>query len=735
MGLAAVLVGLWLLGGASTASFDTGKALSGILSQLPETFPAAVSVLLAALINLAAGAVLLRVVRWIPFASFSELVVSGLAGAVLLDLLLLLLLGPIGQFKPLALAVVNLALLAGGALVRPWVLPGRRIPTNGFPSGWLLILVIWSAPLLLQLASPVVPFLDVLPNHVAPIEHLRTFGSWEALAVNPSPIYGPSRLFLGYVGVLGTLDVLTSRPAALAVAAFALPCSLLVAAGAMLLAGALTRRSDEASDETSASDRARMPPRSTLFWVLLTVPLTFVFLRLPDARASVLVFPLVCLALATLLAGGHDRQGIGPSLRTGVGRRRAIVLATALGAAVLIHPLGGAFGMATVLLAALLSRERTRLAFAGLVGAAVVALPQAAVMIGLNGHAWLAVPAVPAGLMVAAWLGTVSGGALPSGLRPPSRDVGLPLLTGMVVLGVAALAGLAFAVVRLPNGRELLLGSATTVVVDYGVLIIPAAMAVVFARSLDAWRVIGSALLVGLAALGVAEALPAGGLVLQSIAYEVPKAAGYWLPWFVAIAGGLGLAAVWDRREWSPALRVGLPAVFILLAAIDFQPGAIEEQGIEQHRYAATLAISLHRAQSGYWVGYPDSRQIMDAPRRALLDAVRSEIIGGRLHSDTPVLHVATSFQQWVATPLGVFAGVMETDATEDPEHSLHTAGGRLMDVRDLTKLLGPGFPYLVVEGYGATNAYLDAAAAAGYEVVAAGDQATLLRLRAPAGS
>ena len=64
-------------------------------------------------------------------------------------------------------------------------------------AAWLLVGVVWMAPVLLQLASPFAPFVDVLPNHVAPVEHLRTFGSWETLAVSPSPIYGPSRLFLG----------------------------------------------------------------------------------------------------------------------------------------------------------------------------------------------------------------------------------------------------------------------------------------------------------------------------------------------------------------------------------------------------------------------------------------------------------------------------------------------------------------------------------------------------------
>jgi hypothetical protein len=403
-----------------------------------------------------------------------------------------------------------------------------------------------------------------------------------------------------------------------------------------------------------------------------------------------------------------------------------------LGAAVLVHPLGGAFAMAAVLLFGIVSPDRARLAVAGVGGGAVLALPQAAVMIGLDVPAWLFLPAVPGGLLVAAWLGSVSGGAVPSGLRPPSRDLGLPLLIGFLVVGGATAIALAVATVVLPNGTQLLFGATQTAIVDYGVLLIPAALALVFVRSLDAFRVIGSAMLVGLAALGIAEALPGGGLLVQSISYEVPKAVGYWLPFFVAIAAGLGLAAVWDHRDWAPALRIGMPLAFVVLAAVDFQPAKIEEQGIEQHRYADSLAISLHRAQSGYWVGYPDSRRIVDAQRQALLDAVRAEQAAGRLGASTPVLHVAKSFQQWVAAPLGVFAGVMETDATEDPEHSLHTVGGRLMDVADLPNLLKGNFPYVVVEGYGSSNGYIDATLGAGYRVAWASEHATLLTRVAP---
>ena len=75
----------------------------------------------------------------------------------------------------------------------------------------------------LQLASPVVPFIDVLPNYVGPVEHLRTFGWFSPLTATQSPIIGPSRTVLGYDGLLGSLATMTDLPGGLAIAGFILP--------------------------------------------------------------------------------------------------------------------------------------------------------------------------------------------------------------------------------------------------------------------------------------------------------------------------------------------------------------------------------------------------------------------------------------------------------------------------------------------------------------------------------
>ncbi|MEX1278303.1 MAG: hypothetical protein WEI16_04550, partial [Chloroflexota bacterium] len=95
---------------------------------------------------------------------------------------------------------------------------------------------------------------------------------------------------------------------------------------------------------------------------------------------------------------------------------------------------------------------------------------------------------------------------------------------------------------------------------------------------------------------------------------------------------------------------------------------------------------------------YPDSRTIISAPQAELVERLREEVAAGRLQSTTPVLHVAFNFQQWDATPIGVFGGMLETMVSEQTEVSIHTAGGRLHALDELDPLLQSGYPYVVFE-------------------------------------
>ncbi|HLY13413.1 MAG TPA: hypothetical protein VKR24_03615, partial [Candidatus Limnocylindrales bacterium] len=338
--------------------FSFGAALAGIASQLPVTLPAALAVSVAGTFNVAAGALLLRAVRSSPFRTWSDAVLAGFGGAILLDVLLVAVLGGAGLFRPVVLAGALLIACLAIVVGRPLVAAPLRISRPSL-ARVLLIALVWCGPLLVALASPVVPAADVLPNHVAPAEHLRVFGSIASLATYPSPIYGPSRLFLGYAALMGTLATLTGLPAALTVAAFTGPLLVVSALAMRRLAGAAFGR-------------------QAAFWVLLAFPLAFTFTRLPDVRDSVVALPLAASALACLLS--RDRSD--PAARAG---RPDWLLTVALSAATLVHPLVGVLTASTVALLALSDPGRfARRAIPALLATGVAVLPQLGVMVGLD---------------------------------------------------------------------------------------------------------------------------------------------------------------------------------------------------------------------------------------------------------------------------------------------------------------------------------------------------------------
>jgi len=93
------------------------------------------------------------------------------------------------------------------------------------------------------------------------------------------------------------------------------------------------------------------------------------------------------------------------------------------------------------------------------------------------------------------------------------------------------------------------------------------------------------------------------------------------------------------------------------------------------------------------------------------------------------VLHIASSFQQWTATPLGVFDGVSETFVSLDPEVSHQTVGGRLFGLDMLQGFLGSGdFAYVVLEPKGLPEGLRDQVIAAGYASMFANGQGEVFR-------
>ena len=727
-GISAFLVGLLWLRTSDKLGFDAGGALEGVLGQLSVTLPAALLVLGATVLELGSGLVLARAARRQPFDSFAEALIASMVAAVLKNTLLLGLLGGFGLFQAPILLGLNLAVMAAGVFVPPTarhVRPVADLPNPRAALGTLgsltvaaLVLIVWAGPIVLQLASPVVPFIDVLPNYVGPVEHLRTFGWFEPLTATQSPIIGPSRTVLGYDGLLGSLATMTGLPGALAIAGFILPQTILVGAGAYRLASAI-RNGD--------------PPVGA--WALLAFALSQPFARLADARGTVVVVPLVCLGLAVAAELLRNARTEDP-WRVG----RGAVIGLALGSAIQVHPVIGFFAVATVGIVALV-RPRDAAPDAAVAGltAGLIALPQLTTMIGLS------LPTIALGiwLPIAIAVGIVAGRLVGASDRIRASLIHLAELL-RIALAVSAVVALVVAFVfgilsagRIPEaldyGVDLVLESSGLLLV---VLVAGAGLRSRGARSPLVW----AGLAVGAVAVLLTQVLRDDlGFLGSALRFEVPKTVHYWLSMVAAAGAASALAFLWSSpRNPLPWLgRVAAVAAFVVVAALPvrislfpLEAGEIDAYHLGEHRWSESFAIDLRFADSGFWQGFPDSRTVVDEPRQELLDAVRAEIDAGRIRHDTPVLHIASSFQQWASTPLGVFDGVFETFLSEDPEVSHQTVGGRLFDVADLDDFLDPSaYPYLVLEPRDLPGDQLrPAILTAGYESIFTNEQGEVFR-------
>ena len=659
-------------------------ALLAAASQVPLTGVAAVAVLAATAANVAMGAALLRMTVNRPFDSLGSLVLGGLSAAVLVDTGLLMLLGSIGLFIWPAVLVLHLAVLAV-AWRQYRSLPALRPPAWPGIDGaaYLLPVLVWGAAVILQLASPVVPFMDVLFNHVAPVEHVRTFGSFETLTTSPSPNFGPSRTLLGYVALLSTIAVAVQLPAALAIAAFALPLTVIFVLAVRRLAEAL------------------FGPGAG-YWALITVPLTFVFLRIPDARATALVFPLVAWSLALLVAPP-----------AGTRRHRQLLVMAPLAAGLYVHPfIAGLMLLTMALMTLLWPMRHARIGGPAVVGALLLASPQAAATLGIAAPAWTGLFAIPLAAV---------------GLWVADRYVGFFVRAGRAALVFAGAGVLLVAQDVARFGTEAL----REIALQFPLLSIGAlAGAVAFGRRLAGWRVVATGLGVAILVMVIARLLPAEGALVQSLQGEAqPKALAYWAPFLLAIAAAAACqAAIASRPRFGLGHLAVALYVYVAILPLRLSPSTVNLDNYEEHRMAESVSIALRHAQHGYWVGYPDSRVILNAAQRQLLDRLDADRAGGLIGPNTRLLHAAESFRPWVGTPVAVFTGIYESTASYDPERSIHTEGGRLHGLEEFPTLLHGGYDYVLLEGDALVAEYADEVTGAGFGSILVNERGELFR-------
>lgn len=684
VGVAALAYGLRALEGTEIAG-SVLPALGGMLSQLSITALPALAVALATVANLALGAVVMRLVAGRPFGSVSSLALGGLVGAILVDSVLLMVLGGIGLYAWPLLVVAH---LAGAGVAWRWAWPllviDRSVEGPGLPAlAYILPGVVWGAAVVLQLASPVVPFMDVLFNHVSPVEHVRVFGSFDVLTTSPSPNFGPSRTLLGYVALEAVLSVLTQIPAALSISAFITPLLLLFAAANHRLASVLF------------GGRAG-------YWALLTMPLSFVFLRLPDARATSLVFVLVAWVLATLV-----RPPLLPRVR------QQLLLAAGIGACLLMHAFIGALLVLTVVLLAVTWPARfARLAAPAVLGGSLLALPQAAATLAMPLPSWVGVVAiVPAA--AGFWIGRRWSVELVRATR--------------VVLAVLALGSLLIVSDAVRFTVEALRDMTT----QFPLLTVTTVAGIAILTPRDRGvRVLGAALLVGLLAVVGSRLLPPTSPLVQSLQGEVnPKALWYWGPLFMALVGAGVANRLASMRRW-PAAGQSVVGFFVIVAILPVRlaPAVVGLDNYEEHRMAESTSILLRHAAQGYWVGYPDSRDLLNEAQEQIVAQLDADRRAGIVDSETRILHLAESFRPWVGTPLAVFTGITESTASLDPERSIHTEGGRLLDLAEVPAQLDAGYDYVLVEGAGLVAQFRVQVEAAGFVPVLENERGVLFR-------
>jgi hypothetical protein len=656
-------------------SSDIGGSISGAVrgigSQLSTTAPAAFAISAALVANTVAGALLIRVLRGHPYRSVTEAAIFGFPGAVLVDVVLLGVLGSLGLFSG---PVVAAALSVFGALVwfrcRPLVEPRSTSARATIPIGfWVLLAVAWSAPIVLVLASPVVPFRDVMPNHVAPVEFVRTYEAFPSLFTSPSPEYGPTRQLLGYVGLLATLSKLTGVRAVLASASFVVPLTVMFALATY----------------TFGERRIRS---GVGIWALAVMPMTFSFLRLPDSRGTVVAAVLALIAFLPL-----------PDLSD---ERRVLVRAALLAAGLYVHPLIGGLALGShVLVALFLSRDDRRgtdFGIPSVLAALAFAFPELLVVGGADVPSWVIAFAVPAGIVT---------GIATAKLKLPMRSL------DVVVLVLAGVGLVVWAATLGPrNWRTIADGAWLFPLLGAGFMM--------FVLTADRARAIRpyvvAPVLLGILVQVAATLFPSDTLFWSSARGELSgKAAQFWIPLFLAFATAAVLQWIWSSLRFTGALVVG---VLLIALALPLRDDTVGVEDGRERRLSESLSISVRKAQFGAWSGWPDSRELIDGSQRQIVAAFRTEQDSGRMTEDTKALQVAASFQSWVATPVASFSAVDVTSLSLEPETSVHTFGGRLRALDEMPAHLGRPFEYVLLESEGLSGLVRRDIVEAGYRTV-----------------
>ena len=605
--LAFVAALVWVIVMATRQLETTGhwvhfsEAFAGVKTLLPITGFAAIK--LWSFWAFSAAVVTGLLLQIDPELDFSDAVLAGAAGVWVIAYLLGQVLGPIGLFRPAVIWI----LLAGG-VVQIWRKP-PRLRIAAMSTGQKLALLAFGlvsvGMVLLELGSPLVPYMDVL-TYAAATQRILSFG-YHPFDNDPFGCWGPRAETPG-LELFFAMLAMGSR----------VKLGVLAQSGTMVPMAALIIFTTYRLGVTLAGDT--VGGMAALF-----LSFTNIVRRMTGMRGTAVDFALVALGLAFFL----DRRRSPTLVAMG-----AIVL----GAAVAGHAIDGGLAMLVAAAGALLwlaqrDSERFAISVLCLSGAALFAMPEVA--IGMARH--VAYPLLPLCQLVGLLLILLAVRRLSPGEVRDSKLVswlskGLVALLIVIVIHSNASGGDSIF-------TELMSEFPLLFLFALGGLIIWAASDDGSRQSLGA-AIVVIALLAGTGNEVLNSLMSFSGsevyqTALMDVGYKLKE---YWCPYFLIFPAAIPFALLHDTRE-----RTRLVVILALLTLLIYPwlPRYNVSYDYNEHSIPEEWNIELSGAAGGGWPETHDSRWTMNPDDFALVDFLRAEQASGRIGTDTHILHIA----------------------------------------------------------------------------------------------
>lgn len=589
-----------------------------------------------------------------------DAVLAGATGLMIVAYLLGTLIGPIPLMRSWLVWLLLIAAIA------PQLRNVKAFKFTPMSSGQKLALTGWAllsiSLLVLQLGSPVPPFMDVL-NHPAAAQRIVTFHQYRAFDNDPYGAYS-AHVQAPAVEVFYAVLALGSG---IKMATLAETAAMVPMAGLMIFT---SYRLGRALFGDIAGGMA------SLFFFF-----TCFFRREQGMRATVVVFVLVAIGLAFFL---NERRS----------RTLFAFGAIALGTSVAAHAICGAYALIVAASAVIFwtaANDWSR-AIAGVIclaGATMLAVPE--LLIGMQ-HP-VSYPILP--LVQASGLAVIIAGASFLQAKSTAPPLIVPVLSAITVAALFTVliyrhwfTGSMFDEVM--HNLPILCALAATGMIA----------AVIFGfvdkSTADSPGLLAIGLLIGPAAeiannyLTPIITAPAPRDMLHNL---ISKLVDYWLPFMLIFPAGLAFALIHDRISKSLA-------VFMVLTILIFpwtRAQNAQDYDSDEHSIPEQWAFNLSRAESGYWAGAADGRWTISPDGFALVAVLERELKAGRINPATHILHITDDTSAWALEQVAIFTGIDDdpVDLHYDP-NNLFQAGSRVRGPADLPAALARRPPYIL---------------------------------------